>query len=54
MHYSCEKMPSDMIAGVDGFIQNKDNVVRSDASEIELKAGELSESTLIILLKSIN
>lgn len=52
MHFSCEKLISDVIASIDGFIQGKKNVIRLDSSEIEFKSGDLPASTEIILLKS--
>jgi len=52
MHFSCEKLISDVIASIDGFIQGKKNVIRLDSTEIEFKSGDLPVSTEIILLKS--
>ena len=54
MHFSCEKMTSDIIKGIDGFIKGKDNVIRLDSSEINLEAGALPTTTQIILPKSVN
>lgn len=52
MHFSCEKLISNVIASIDGFIQGKKNVMRIDLSEIEFKPGELPVCTKIILPKS--
>jgi L-ascorbate metabolism protein UlaG (beta-lactamase superfamily) len=50
MHYKTGKsgLP---IAGVEGFLKGKNNVTRSNDSEIELKADTLSAATQIIVLK---
>lgn len=50
MHYKTGKsgLP---IAGVDDFLQDKDNVTRSNDSEIELKADTLPAASQIIVLK---
>lgn len=50
MHYKSNKLDFP-ITGVDEFLKGKDNVSRLDASEIELKAGELPAGTQIIVLK---
>jgi L-ascorbate metabolism protein UlaG (beta-lactamase superfamily) len=39
------------IAGVDEFLRGKKDISQSDASEVELKAGELPSATQIIVLK---
>ncbi len=39
------------IAGVEEFLRGKKDVSQPDASEVELKAGELPEATQIIVLK---
>ena len=54
MHFSCQKMTSDIIKGIDGFIEGKDNVIRLDTSKIELEAGALPTTTKIYLPKSVN
>lgn len=54
MHFSCEKLISEAIATVDGFIQGKKNVIRLDSSEIEFESSRLPASTQIILLKPAN
>ena len=50
MHYKTDKL-NFPIAGVDEFLKGKDNVTRLDASEIEIKAGELPASVRIMVLK---
>lgn len=50
MHYKTSKLDFP-IAGVDEFLKGKDNVTRLDASEVELKAGELPAGTQIMILK---
>jgi len=39
---------------VDGFIKGKDDVIRLDSSEIEVKIDSLPTRTQILLLKSTN
>jgi L-ascorbate metabolism protein UlaG (beta-lactamase superfamily) len=51
MHYKTDKCGLS-IKGVDEFVQGKNNVTRLDASEVELKPGELPTSTQIMVLKS--
>lgn len=50
MHYKTDKtgLP---IAGVEEFLKGKSNVIRSNDSEIEFKAGKLPGTTLIMVLK---
>jgi len=50
MHYKTDRtgLP---IAGVDEFLKGKSNVIRSNDSEIEFKAGKLPGTTQIIVLK---
>ncbi|MDD5590774.1 MAG: MBL fold metallo-hydrolase [Dehalococcoidales bacterium] len=50
MHYRNERCAFP-VAGVDEFLQGKTDVSRVDASEVEFKAGDLPESTRIIVLK---
>lgn len=50
MHYKTDKL-SFPIAGVEDFIKGKNNVTRSNESEIELKAGKLPDGMQIIVLK---
>lgn len=50
MHYKTDKL-NFPISGVDDFIKGKNNVIRSNDSEIELKAGKLPDGTQIIVLK---
>jgi len=51
MHYQNERCPTFAVAGVEGFIQGKEGVDRSDGSEVEFKQGELPATTKIIVLK---
>ncbi|MFC1870253.1 MBL fold metallo-hydrolase [Chloroflexota bacterium] len=51
MHYQNEKN-AQPIAGVDEFLQGKDNVTRPDTSEMEFQSGKLPAKTQIIVLKS--
>lgn len=50
MHYKTSKCDFP-IAGVDQFLQGKQEVRRLDASEVEFKAGELPPPTQIVVLK---
>jgi L-ascorbate metabolism protein UlaG (beta-lactamase superfamily) len=50
MHYKTEKADFP-ITGVEEFLKGKDNVTRSNDSEIELKAGKLPASARIVVLK---
>ena len=50
MHYRNEQCAFP-IAGVDEFLEGKEDVSRPDASEAEFRAGELPASTRIIILK---
>ena len=50
MHFKNDKC-SFPITGVDEFIKGKKNVNRLNASEVELKAGELTAETQVIVLK---
>ena len=50
MHYKTDKLEFP-IAGVEDFIKGKNNVTRSNDSEIELKAGKLPDVAQIIVLK---
>jgi L-ascorbate metabolism protein UlaG (beta-lactamase superfamily) len=50
MHYKTDKL-NFPITGVDEFLKGKNNVTRSNESEIELKAGKLPAATQIMVLK---
>ena len=50
MHFKNDKCDFS-ISGVDEFLKGKNNVTLLDASEVELKAGELPSSTQIMVLK---
>jgi len=50
MHFKNERCAFP-IAGVEEFLQGKDNVSRLDGSEVEFKAGELPGNTKIMVLK---
>jgi len=50
MHYKNDRC-SFPISGVDEFLQGKEGVSRLDASEVELRQGELPATTQIIVLK---
>ncbi|MGD1120196.1 MAG: MBL fold metallo-hydrolase [Dehalococcoidales bacterium] len=50
MHYKTEKADFP-IAGVDDFLKGKNNVTRSNDSEIEPKAGKLPAAAQIVVLK---
>jgi len=50
MHYKTDKCDYP-IAGVERFLQGKEEVTRSGVSEVEFKKGELPSSTQIIVLK---
>jgi L-ascorbate metabolism protein UlaG (beta-lactamase superfamily) len=52
MHYRNEKCSGFPVAGVDDFLQGKENVRKIDGSEVEFKQGELPATTQIIVLKS--
>ncbi|OGN90330.1 MAG: hypothetical protein A2158_07745 [Chloroflexi bacterium RBG_13_46_14] len=51
MHFCNDRCPDFPVAGVDSFTDGKTNVTVMDTSEIEYKAGELPESTRIVVLK---
>jgi L-ascorbate metabolism protein UlaG (beta-lactamase superfamily) len=51
MHFCNERCPDFPVAGVDSFTDGKTNVTFMDTSEIEYKAGELPESTRVVVLK---
>ncbi len=51
MHYKTDRCDYP-IAGVEEFLRGKKDIRRIDTSEVELKQGELPESTQIIVLKS--
>ena len=51
MHYKNDKCDFP-IAGVEEFLKGKDNVIRLDSSEIDIKSGELPAGTQIMVLKS--
>ncbi|MFC1983243.1 MBL fold metallo-hydrolase [Chloroflexota bacterium] len=50
MHFRNDKCTFP-ITGVDEFLKGKGNIVRSDTSEVEFKAGEFTADTQIIVLK---
>jgi L-ascorbate metabolism protein UlaG (beta-lactamase superfamily) len=50
MHFLTDKMDFP-ISGVDDFLKDKSNVTRSEASELEIKAGQLPARPQIIVLK---
>jgi L-ascorbate metabolism protein UlaG (beta-lactamase superfamily) len=50
MHYKTDKLNLP-IAGVEDFLKGKNNVTRSNDSEIELKANKLPSTTQIVVLK---
>ena len=50
MHYRNKKCALP-VSGVDEFLQGKKNVSRLDASEVELKSGELPAGTQILVLQ---
>ena len=50
MHFRNERCDFP-VATVDDFLTDKKNVVISNSSEIELKAGKLPDETQIIVLK---
>ena len=54
MHFSNDRCPDFPVAGVDSFTDGKTNVTVMDTSEIEYKAGELPESTGVVVLKPAN
>ena len=54
VHYSSDKMVSDIIAPIDGFLKGKKNIIRLDTSEIELTKEDLPSDTQIMLMKSQN
>ncbi len=51
MHFKTGKCGDLPISGVDAFLQGESSIVRMDASEVELKPGELRPSSQIIVLK---
>ncbi len=51
MHYKTDKCDYP-IAGVDEFLQGKENVTRLDTSEVEFRSGQLPAKTQIIVPKS--
>ncbi len=51
MHFNNERCKDFPVAGVDDFLQGKDNVTRLDSSETEFKAGELPAAAQIMVLK---
>ena len=51
MHFNNERCKDFPVAGVDDFLQGKDNVTRLDSSETEFKAGELPAAAQIVVLK---
>ncbi|MFC1904148.1 MBL fold metallo-hydrolase [Chloroflexota bacterium] len=51
MHYQNERCSGFPVAGVDEFLQGKEDLNRLDVSEVEFKPGELPATTHIIVLK---
>jgi L-ascorbate metabolism protein UlaG (beta-lactamase superfamily) len=51
MHYKNERCPTFPVAGVDEFIRGKQNVSKSDASELDFTKEKLPTTTQIIVLK---
>lgn len=54
MHFCNDRCPDFPVAGVDAFTMGKTNVTFTDTSEVEYRAGELPESTRIIVLNPAN
>ncbi|MBN2075577.1 MAG: MBL fold metallo-hydrolase [Dehalococcoidales bacterium] len=54
MHFCNDRCPDFPVAGVESFTDGKTNVTVMDMSETEYKAGELPESTSIVVLKPAN
>ena len=52
MHYQNERCPDFPVAGVDEFLQGKEDVSRLNISEVHFKPRELPASTQIIVLKA--
>ena len=52
MHYKTDKL-NFPIAGVEDFLKGKSNVIRSNESEIELKAGKLPDAAANYCFKAI-
>ncbi len=50
MHYQNERCPSFPVAGVEGFLEGKDNVARSDGSDVEYRANEIPDEVVIQVL----
>ena len=51
MHFQNDRCPTFPVAGVDGFLEGKDNITRMDVSEVEFKAGMLPTTAQIVVLK---
>ncbi|MFC2038513.1 MBL fold metallo-hydrolase [Chloroflexota bacterium] len=51
MHYMNERCPTFPVAGVDGFLEGKDNVTNLEVSEAEFHAGMLPSTAQIVVLK---
>ena len=51
MHFKNDRCPNFPVAGVDGFLEGKNNVTRLEVSEVEFKAGVLPAATQIIVMK---
>jgi L-ascorbate metabolism protein UlaG (beta-lactamase superfamily) len=51
MHYKNERCPTFPVAGVDEFLRGKQNVSKSDASELDFTREKLPATTQIIVLK---
>lgn len=50
MHYQNERCPTFPVAGVEGFLEGKDNVVKSDGSELEYRVNEIPDDVMIQVL----
>jgi len=50
MHYKNERCPTFPVAGVEEFLEGKDNVVRSDESEVEYRANDIPDEVMIQVL----
>jgi L-ascorbate metabolism protein UlaG (beta-lactamase superfamily) len=51
MHYQNDRCPTFPVAGVDGFLEGKDNVTKPGVSEMEFSTGNLPAATQIVVLK---
>ncbi len=51
MHFQNDRCPTFPVAGVDGFLEGKDNVTKLEVSEVEFNAGALPAAAQIVVLK---